>query len=340
MSRGADSEIRIALPSKGRMEGETMDFLADCGLRVNKTNPRQYSARIPQLPNVQVLFQRARDLARSVDSGDIDLAITGYATEIDALGEDHANVVVIHEGLGYGQCALVLAVPNTWTHVNSLTDLAEHAQTTGGLRVASKHTGAARGFLKKHGVEGVDVVSADGALEAAPAIGYADFIADITSTGTTLRENQLKTIEGGTIVESEAVLLGNRAALEQRDDLVQVTIQLLEFIEAHLRARGQYLVFANIRGDSAEAIGRLIFEQTDIGGLQGPTISPVVNARGESGWWAINIVVPSERMYEAIGQIRSIGGSGVIVTPARYIFEERPARISRLLEAVGREVAL
>ncbi|HML22731.1 MAG TPA: hypothetical protein PKD09_13855, partial [Aggregatilinea sp.] len=71
-------QIRIALPSKGRMEEETLDFLAECGLRVNKTNPRQYTATLPALPDVLVLFQRARDIPASVAAGDVDLGITGY----------------------------------------------------------------------------------------------------------------------------------------------------------------------------------------------------------------------------------------------------------------------
>jgi ATP phosphoribosyltransferase len=231
----------------------------------------------------------------------------------------------------------VVAVPDEWGDVNDLDALRERARAGGGLKVATKHVNAAGRFLAERGLDGVRVVRADGALEAAPAVGYADFIADITSTGTTLRDNHLKELDDGTIVDSQAVLIGNRTALESRPEALALARELLEYIEAHLRARGQHMVFANMRGESAEAVAEQIFEQTDLGGLQGPTISPVIARNpGGSRWWAINLVVPSARLYEAIRQLRAVGGSGVIVTPATYIFEERPARYHRLLETLGR----
>ncbi|NDJ77512.1 MAG: ATP phosphoribosyltransferase, partial [Chloroflexi bacterium] len=204
--------IRIALPSKGRMESETMDFLAGCGLNVNKLNPRQYTATLPALPDVQVLFQRARDIPPSVAAGDVDLGITGYDNLVEMVGEDSDSVIIIHEALGYGQCALVLAVPDEWDDVQTVRDLADKANGSG-LRVATKYTNAVTRFLAQAGTTNVRVVSADGALESAPIVGYADFIADLTSTGTTLRENRLRTLEDGTIIQSQAILFGNRAAL-------------------------------------------------------------------------------------------------------------------------------
>jgi hypothetical protein len=93
-------QIRIALPSKGRMEEETLNFLAGCGLRVNKTNPRQYTATLPALPGVLVLFQRARDIPVSVAAGDVDLGITGYDALAETLNEMPDSVIVIHEALG------------------------------------------------------------------------------------------------------------------------------------------------------------------------------------------------------------------------------------------------
>lgn len=331
-----ESQIRLALPSKGRLEGETLEFLEGCGLRVNKTNPRQYSASIPALPAVHVLFQRSADIPRSVAAGDMDLGITGYDSVVEALGDAQDDVVVIHDALGYGACSLVVAVPDAWDDVDSLPTLAARARTAGGLRVATKHTRSVERFFAAHGVESIRVVAADGALEAAPAVGYADFIADITSTGTTLRDNRLKPLPDGTIADSQAILIGNRRALESRDEVLAVTRPLLEYVEAHLRASGQYLVFANMRGETKEEVARRVFDQTDIGGLQGPTISPVVTRSEEGGWWAMNIVVSSGRLFSAIQQIRAIGGSGVVVTPLTYIFEEHPARYQQLLAALGK----
>ena len=105
------------------------------------------------------------------------------------------------------------------------------------------------------------LVSADGALESAPIVGYADFIADITSTGTTLIENRLRPLDDGTILQSQAVLIGNRAALTTRPAVLDTTRQLMEFIEAHQRARGQYMIFANMRGTSTEDVRGRVFAQ-------------------------------------------------------------------------------
>lgn len=334
------TEIRMALPSKGRMEGETIEFLADCGLKVNKTNPRQYSARIPALPDVLVLFQRVRDIPKSIAAGDIDLGIGGYDTVYETLGDDQSSIIMIHEAMEYGGCELVVAVPGEWTDVTDMASLGDYARRIGGLRVATKHTNSAELFLKKHGIsESIRVVSADGALEAAPTVGYADFIIDISSTGTTLRENNLKALADGTIVTSEACFFGNRAALQQRPEVLSTAVHLLEFIEAHLRASGQYLLFANMRGETAEEIAARIYEKTELGGLQGPTISPIVGAQGHKGWWAINIVASAERLYETVKQLREIGGSGVVVTPATYIFEEQPERQLRLQEEIRQGAA-
>ena len=189
-------QIRLALPSKGRMEEETLDFLAGCGLRVTKTNPRQYVASLPTLPDVLVLFQRARDIPVSVAAGDVDLGITGYDALAETVGPAPDGVIVIHDALGYGECALVLAVPEDWEDVQSVSDLARRAAERP-LRVATKYETSVTRFLADSGVENVRVVVADGALESAPTVGYADFIADITSTGTTLRENRPAAARGG-----------------------------------------------------------------------------------------------------------------------------------------------
>jgi ATP phosphoribosyltransferase len=313
------------------MEGETLDFLAECGLKVHKPNPRQYTASIPALPDVLVLFQRARDIPASVSSGDVDLGITGYDTLMETVYGGQNGVVIIQEALGYGECSLVLAVPDDWDDVRAVADLNRRTP----LRVATKFKNSVARFLQDKGVDDVRVVGADGALESAPLVGYADFIADITSTGTTLRENRLRALDDGTIIDSQAILIGNRAALTNRSELLEMTRQLLESIDAHLRARGQYMIFANMRGSSVEEIAERVFSQPDLGGLQGPTISPMIT-RDESGnWWAINLVTHARKLYDVIGQIRAIDGSGVVVTPVTYIFEETPERYQRLLATLN-----
>jgi ATP phosphoribosyltransferase len=108
---------------------------------------------------------------------------------------------------------------------------------------------------------------------------------------------------------------------------------LIEFIVAHLRAVDNVSIFANIRGDSPEAIAELVFEKSVIGGLQGPTISPILNL-DRSNWYAVHLIVRKDQLSKAIEEIREVGGSGVVVSPVMYIFEEEPAAFKELLSSL------
>ena len=110
--------------------------------------------------------------------------------------------------------------------------------------------------------------------------------------------------------------------------------RLLEYIEAHLRAEGNLLVTANMRGDSPEVIAGKMFTQSVVGGLQGPTISPVMVRDATSRWYSVTVVVRRDQLPQAISELRSIGGSGIIVSPVTYIFEEEPPRYKAMLEAL------
>jgi len=334
-------EIRLALASKGRMEAETLSFLDGCGLHVSKLNPRQYIASMPAIPELEVWFQRSADIVRKVRYGDVDLGITGFDSVAEYAG-DGDEVIVLHQALGFGWCQLVLAVPDEWHEITSVGDLAALARRRADegrpLRVGTKFEGLVSRFLEKHGVTPHQLIRAEGALEAGPHMGYVDLIADLTATGTTLRENRLKQIEGGTLLTSEACLIGNRQALKTRPEVLSVAKRLLEFIEAHLRATGFHAIIANIQGESAEAVAQKVFSQPDLGGLQGPTIAPVfLRDSTVRDWYAISIIVRKERLVQAVEQLRAIGGSGVVVTPATYIFEEEPATYRRLLAELKRD---
>jgi len=326
--------MRLSLPSKGRLAEDVMSFLAECGLRVHKPNPRQYEARIPALPEVFVLFQRPADIVVSVRDGSVAFGISG----IDVIEEHKGNdddVLILHDSLGFGQCTLTIAVPENWDDTFSLSDLRRKAALVNHpLRVATKYPELTRRFLDLHDIPHV-LISAEGTLETAPAIGYADFISDLVSSGQTLRDNRLRPLKDGEVQPSQAALIANRQALKNDPQTLLIARHLLEFIEAHLRASENLMVTANMRGESAEVISARMFEQSIIGGLQGPTISRVYVRDGNPDWYAVNIVVKRNVLFKAISELRSIGGSGVIVTPVAYIFEEEPPRYKAMLRALG-----
>ncbi len=325
--------LRLSIPSKGRLAEDSLNFLAACGLEVYKPNPRQYEASIPSVPGLTVLFQRPTDIVISVRNGSVDFGITG----LDVLTEFHGpngDILTIHPGLGFGSCTLDVIVPEAWTDVSRMDDLKrKQAELGRPLRVATKFPNAAKPFFAGHGLAESVFIAAEGTLEIAPTIGYADLITDLVSTGTTLRDNHLKRLQDGQILSSQACLIANRAALKANPEALAIARVLLEFIVAHLRASKAVSVFANVRGDSPETIARLMFSQRVIGGLQGPTLSPVITRQGEQ-WYAAHLIVRKDQLAQAIAELRAIGGSGVVVAPVTYIFEEEPAEYRAMLEAL------
>jgi ATP phosphoribosyltransferase len=318
--------LRIALPSKG-MEEQTLDFLALCGMKVSRPNPRQYRATIPTLSGVEVLFQRATDVFAKVAEGSVDVGITGYDIVREHQHEDD-GVLMLEKSLGYAGCALVLAVPEGWIDVSSVTDVAEISaefrRRGRDLRVATKYPNLTRQFLFDNGINYFTIAESSGALEAAPALNAADVIVDLVSSGVTLRENRLKRVSGGTIVESEACLIGNRTALRISQEKLEIVRQILELIEAQMRSREYFSLTGNIRGDSPEAVARRVTSHTEVAGLRGPTISKVYpKLGGEEGWFAATVVVQSKLLLQAIDALRRAGASDVSVAPLRYMFQSK-----------------
>jgi ATP phosphoribosyltransferase len=326
-------DIRLALPSKGRLAAEALDFLDEAGLTVYKPNPRQFEASIPVMPGLTVLFQRAGDIAVSVRDGSVDFGITGWDMVSERDGES-TDIFVVHDALGFGHCTLNVIVPEGWDAVREMQDLRnKRIELDRSLRVATKFPNLSKAFFTSFGLEDTHLIRAEGTLEVAPAIGYADLVVDLVSTGTTLRDNRLRVLEDGLVLSSQACLIANREALKKRPEVMDVARQLLEFIVAHLRAATHVSIFANIRGESPEGIAEKMFEQTVVGGLQGPTISSVITREG-GDWHAVHIIVSRVQLAAAIAELRSIGGSGVVVTPVTYIFEEEPAACQALLEVL------
>jgi ATP phosphoribosyltransferase len=325
--------LRLSLPSKGRLAEDSVAFLAACGLNILKPNPRQYEAQIPNLPELVVLFQRPGDIVVSVRDGSVEFGITGIDVYEEHKGSN-GEALILHDALGFGHCALALAVPEVWDDVVCVADLRKRVTGFGRpLRVATKFPILTGKFLQALDIPHI-LISAEGTLETAPAIGYADMISDLVSSGQTLKDNRLRSLPDGIIQPSQAALIANRWALRNRPNALAMARQIIEYFEAHLRAVENLAIFANMRGPSPAAIAERIFTQPTIGGLQGPTISPVIVRDDERNWFAVHIVVRRDRLFQAINELRSIGGSGVVVAPVTYIFEEEPARYTAMLQAL------
>jgi ATP phosphoribosyltransferase len=325
--------IRLSLPSKGRLESGALDFLSAAGLSVFKPNPRQYQANIPALPDLGIIFQRPGDIVVSVRQGSVDFGITGIDVIEEKRGEN-GDILILHDALGFGYCTLTLAVPESWESVNDLASLKEVAASLASpLRVATKFSTLTKRFLNQHNIPHT-LIAAEGTLETAPTIGYADIISDLVSSGQTLQDNRLRPLPDGVIQPSQAALIANRKALQTHPEVLEMARRLLEYIEAHLRAKDNLLVIANMRGENPESIAQKIFTQTNVGGLQGPTISPVIVRDERLNWFSVTVVVRRDSLPQAITELRLIGGSGIIVSPITYIFEEEPPRFTAMLTAL------
>jgi len=331
------SEFTLALPSKGAIADPTQHFLQDCGLSVHKPNPRQYTGVVKAIPGLNVLFQRVTDVVYKVADGTAQLGITG----LDVVHEHpDDNLIVIHDALGFGYCSLSVAVPQSWIDVQSMADLVDVALDfregkRRNLRVASKFTNMTRQFLHANGIHHFTMVKAEGAIEAAPTIGYADIIVDLVQTGTTLRENHLRPLKDGVILESQACLIGNRIHLQSEPELLEIVRKMLEHIDSAKRGKKYSQMTANIQGESAEDIARLIAGNTLTRGLLGPTIAPIYSTNGADStnqWFTATITTETDKMLHAVEYLREVGASQVVVTPVDYIFMNESPTYSMLLE--------
>ena len=317
--------LRIALPSDGELYESTQAFMNACGLAVSRPNSRRYIGTIPAIPGVEVLFQRTADVTQKVEEGSAELGVTGLDRVLE-YRNDEARAWVLIEDLEYGGCEFVMAVPNSWMDVTSLSDLADLAlefrQEGKQLRIATKYPRLLRSYLYERGINYFTLVPASGAMEAAPAAGYADLIADVTATGVTLRENQLKTLDEGTILVSQSCLIANSVLLAASGEALALARSIVELMEGHLRAEPYYRVTANVRATSAEDVSSTVLARPDLAGLRGPTVARVYNVE-EQDWFNVSLLIKKSQLLEAVDHLRDCGAIDVAASQLSYLFDGR-----------------
>ncbi|RWA76410.1 ATP phosphoribosyltransferase [Mesorhizobium sp. M1C.F.Ca.ET.193.01.1.1] len=218
--------ITLAIPSKGRLKEQSLEVLAKAGLAVTlPQDDRKYRARIDGFDNVEVAFLSASEIAGEIGQGSVDLGITGEDLLRENLADWEARAEIVAR-LGFGQADVVVAVPDIWLDVDTMTDLddvaADFRQRHGRrLRIATKYWRLTQQFFSlKHGIQVYRIVESLGATEGAPAAGLADVIVDITTTGSTLRANHLKVLGDGTILNSQACLVASKKQRDAADEAV------------------------------------------------------------------------------------------------------------------------
>ncbi len=332
--------IRFAIPSKGSGYDESLALLESCGLRVVRANPRQYTATLRGLPGTEVLLHRPTEIVAKVAEGTIDIGITSYDLATELRGDD-GDLLTIYDDLGFWRVELVFAVPQGWVDVSGwrdLADLAVELRARGRrLRIATKYPETVRRFCYAQGINYFELVDSQGATEAAPNLGYSDIIADITETGTAIRDNRLK-IVGGPILRSQAILVGSRRTLRGDEGKLALVRQLLELIEARRRGRLFYSLTANLAGESVEAVGRRVTARIELAGLQGPTIAPVWSKFADEAapqWYAVNLVVPQDELLPAVEHLRGIGAVSITTLQVQHVFKAQSDAYTRLIAALS-----
>ena len=209
--------IRLGIPSKGRLMGQTFDWFLERGIKlIRSESDREYAGHIEGMKNVQLIFLSASEIPRELSAGRLHFGVTGNDVIQEKLVRFNQLVKPISE-LGFGFADLIIAVPTFWVDVETLDDLdavsAQFREKHGyRLRIATKYHRLLREFLMKAGVADYQIIDSQGATEGAVKNGLAEAVADITSTGNTLKANHLKILLDGLILKSQATLFKSLTA--------------------------------------------------------------------------------------------------------------------------------
>ena len=284
-------QIRIALPSKGRISEPAVKLLGKAGIGVKDTaNRRLFSETYDK--EISVMFTRAADIPEFVADGAADIGMTG----LDLIEENSASVEIL-EDLNFGSAKLVLAVPED-SSIEMLEDIAD------GALVATEFPNLTKRYLKTNGID-AKIVELSGSTEIAPFIGVADIIADLTSTGTTLKMNHLKIID--TILESSIKLIANKKSYKDKNEKIEA---IRTGIKGVLDAEGKKLVMMNVEKKFLDKI------KMAMPGLTGPTVSNVLS---DKDIVAVHAVVNEKDVFNLVNRLKKIGARDILVVPIERI---------------------
>lgn len=273
-----DQTLRIAVPNKGALSETAVDMLVEAGY-AGRRDIRALTVPDP-CNNAEFFYLRPRDIATYVGSGALDVGITGR----DLLADSDTQALEI-EPLGFGHSTFRFAGPP------QVTDLAQLE----GLRVATSYPRLVGDFLASHGVTAT-IVNLDGAVESAVALGVADAVADVVSTGATLRAQGLQ-IFGPVLLESEAVLVSAKTGLAGIETLKR-------------RLHGVWVARQYVLMDY-DLPQSLIDEASAITpGLESPTVSPLRDPQ----WVAVRAMVPRNDANVVMDQLYALGARAILVT--------------------------
>jgi len=209
--------INIGIPSKGRLRKDILRLFKKNKLNLlSERGERDLLGSIKNLPSIKILYLHAREIVERLGDGSLDIGFSGY----DLLKESEVNIqkkINVVQKYNFGKSTLVVSIPDPWIDVQTVADLEEIAfefkeKKKKRLRVATKYPNLTSEFLFSKGVTQFKLVSSLGATESYPFTGSSEIITDITSTGETLRANNLRILKDGEILKSEACMMMSKSA--------------------------------------------------------------------------------------------------------------------------------
>jgi ATP phosphoribosyltransferase len=281
---GENGRLKLAVPAKGRLADPALRLCADAGLSFEVTE-RSLVVPCANAP-VDLLLVRPSDIPEYAQDGVVDLGITGANLVVEA----NVDVVTLAD-LGFGRCRLDAAVPVDASQ-QQIADL-------DGLRVATAYPGSTARLLAERGVT-CELVPVSGSVEATPRLGLADAIVDLVSTGSTMDANGLRPI--GTLLVSQAVLIGGAAAIEARRELVERLELMLSGVVA---ARNRRYVMMNAHVDDLPTIRALL------PGMGAPSVLQLA----DEGEIAVHAAVDTGDVWELLPVLREAGATSILVLP-------------------------
>ena len=212
--------LNIGIPSKGRLRKDILNIFRKNKLTlVSERGERDLIGSIKQHKNIKILYLHAREIVERLGDGSLDLGFSGF----DLLKESQINIqnkINVLKQYSFGRATLVVAIPDPWIDVQTVADLEEIAfefkdKKKKRLRVATKYPNLTREFLFSKGVTQFKLVDSLGATEAYPFTGSSEIITDITSTGETLKANNLRVLKDGEILKSEACMMVSKSSIKK-----------------------------------------------------------------------------------------------------------------------------
>lgn len=324
--RSVVDPIRIALPSKGHLYDGVVEILKTAGYKVRRASDRQYEAIIAGHPRFHVVFMRPTDIVTQVEEGRCHLGVTGMDLFAERAFEVEQATVVVDD-LGYGGCRLVVAVPESWidvTHVIDLVDLTAEFKDSGRtFRVSTKYPALTQAHFQKWGIYYYQLIDSDGALELHPTLGIADIIVDLTSSGTTLKDNRLREIKAGTVLDSASCLIGHAASLSRliEEGETGPLALLLDAMDGARASEG--MLHLEVVGNPAEpgpetaaTVAAYLGEQ----GAQHIARGDVWGTSDEPGW-RVTALIAARKLTACQRALFKLGASRVVGLPARFVFD-------------------